>query len=97
MKEKTKKRLTAKVESPFEIELRSFGTRGFVWIPVFDSTVVRLIERRTVANRRTLGALGKERFRFCPLSKGTCEILFELKRPFNDSVKDREAYELHVE
>jgi predicted secreted protein len=87
----------AKVHRPFEITLGSHLTSGYEWRPVFNQTVLKLLEKRRSSNMHKFGASGKEVFRFEPLRSGDYDILFELVRPFeNTSVECRE-FSLHVD
>jgi predicted secreted protein len=97
MNDKNLETMDAKVDKPFEIELRFPGTSGYEWKPTFDSSRLSLLERRRITNRKSMGGRAKEVFRFCPLLTGDTDINFDLARPWENKSVEHRQIAIHIE
>lgn len=76
--------------------LKGPGTSGYEWKAHFDASKFRLLGRKRLVNRKTMGGGGKVVFRFRPLLRGDHEIKFDLIRPWETVPVAREEFNVTV-
>ena len=90
-------RLSARLNKPFEIVLLSKALSGYEWKPQYNSSALKLINRRYRRPKtKSFGAAAQVIFKFRPLRSGNYGITFELVRPFEEKAAERKAFALHV-
>ena len=85
----SEKIIHASVGEPIEIEVRSGGANGYLWVIAYDSSSVSLIEHKRQPCKHTLGGSGKESFVVQLNQPERVAIELTLKRPWEDDPEEQ--------
>jgi predicted secreted protein len=87
----------ASLDQPIEIHLWEDRTRGELWIPNYDPTVLALLsdDYLRVAGNNAVDN-GQRTFEFTTLKPGTFEIVFEKRMGWKFTAEDRRVFRIAV-
>jgi predicted secreted protein len=88
--------VAAQVDQPVVLTLQVNPTTGYLWHPIFDEAVVVLQDRRFERTSNAVGSAGTELFTFIPKRAGRAEIMFDLRRPWEQNAREHRHYTLEV-
>lgn len=89
--------IKARVGTPVQIRLWEDRTRGELWVPSYDPSVLPLVEDdflRTASNNAV--DAGQRSFEFRPVTAGTHRLVFEKRMGWKFTAEDRQIYYVTV-
>lgn len=91
------KTLTARKGASVHIHLWEDRTRGEQWVPIYDATVMPLVEDDflRIANNNAVDN-GQRIFEFKPVAIGTYRLVFEKRMGWKFTAEDRQIYYVTV-
>jgi predicted secreted protein len=89
--------IQAILDQPIEIHLWEDRTRGELWIPSYDPTVLALLsdDYLRVAGNNAVDN-GQRTFEFKALKPGTFDVVFEKRLGWKFTAEDRRVFHVHV-
>lgn len=90
--------IRASIGRPFTIHLWEDRTRGELWIPSFDTTVLTLRsdDYLRIAGNNAVDN-GQRTFEFEPVLPGTHQVVFEKRMGWKFTAEDRRVFEIEVQ
>jgi hypothetical protein len=91
------KTLAAKMGNSVQVHLWEDRTRGEQWVPIYDPTVMPLVEDdflRIASNNAVDN--GQRTFKFKPVAIGTHRLVFEKRMGWKFTAEDRQIYYVTV-
>ncbi len=85
--------IKARVGMPVHIRLWEDRTRGELWVPIYDASVMSLVEDdflRTASNNAV--DAGQRSFQFRPVAAGTHRLVFEKRMGWKFTAEDRQIF-----
>jgi predicted secreted protein len=89
-------RISAERNHEFDIELESYLGSGAKWQYVSKGDSPRLVRETTRLHDESIGAAATQVFTFLSEAPGTYELVFELKRPWEPSARNRRDITVEV-
>lgn len=90
--------LRSNLHQEFSVSLESYGAAGYVWEAHYDRAVVSMTQKvHEPSTSGTIGNSGTEVFTFVPEQRGTTEIRFLLRRPWEREAEVERIYSVIIE
>ena len=85
------------VDKEFTIDLLSYSTAGYTWMPKFDDSYLYL-KKKTVEpySLETVGGASVEKFVFIPIKIGETDIVMLQKRPWEDKIVGKKTFHIII-
>ena len=89
-------RILANLNETFDVELESYSGSGAKWQLVPQDDGPRLVKETRRPHDQTIGGAATHVFTFQAETPGTHKLVFELKRPWEPSARNRKEFSVEV-
>lgn len=91
-----KTQLSVAPDQDFDVELESYPGSGAKWQFIPQGDVPRLVQQTTRVSDQGIGAAATQIFTFHSDAPGTYQLVFELKRAWEPSARNRKEIKIDV-
>lgn len=86
----------ARANEPFPVELPGLGTTGYSWSLRSPHEPLELLSEEVVSDESKFGAMGTHMFTFLSSMPGCFTLMFDSKRPGEESINESREYRINV-